>query len=109
MDIRSAKEILRVLADGNNPSTGEPLPEDSLYNNPEIIRDLYTVLENLKNNDKIRQPLPENAGKSWSQQDDERLCMMFDDGISIKELSEHFKRTRGAITSRLVRLGKVER
>ena len=59
--------------------------------------------------DKIKKTdQPENAGKPWTEELDQKLCDMFECGASVKEMSEHFKRSKGSITSRLVRLGKIE-
>ena len=44
MDINRAKEILSILAEGIDPTTGEILPDDSVCNKAEIVRALYTVL-----------------------------------------------------------------
>ena len=52
--------------------------------------------------------LPENSGKPWTSEMDERLCNMFDSGSSAKEMCKYFKRSRGGISARLVRLGKIE-
>lgn len=52
--------------------------------------------------------LPENSGKPWTSELDQQLCDMFDCGASVKEMCEQFKRSRGAIAARLVRLGKIE-
>lgn len=52
--------------------------------------------------------LPENSGKPWTPELDQQLCDMFDCGTSVKEMCELFKRSRGGITARLVRLGKIE-
>ena len=38
MEIKRAAELLRGLADGVDPMTGRPLPDESVYNRPEIIR-----------------------------------------------------------------------
>ena len=38
MEINRAAELLRALADGIDPMTGQPLPDESVYNRPEIIR-----------------------------------------------------------------------
>ena len=38
MDLNGAKGILKSLADGVDPLTGEVLPEDHICNQPEIIR-----------------------------------------------------------------------
>ena len=42
MDIIRAKEIIRGLAEGIDPTMGEVLPKESVYNNPEVIRALFT-------------------------------------------------------------------
>ena len=51
---------------------------------------------------------PENAGKPWSAEDDDTLARMFDSGAAREDICDYFKRTSGAITSRLVRLGKIK-
>ena len=45
MDTVRAREIIRSLADGIDPTTGEVLSEESVYNKPDVIRALYTILE----------------------------------------------------------------
>ena len=108
MDIERAKELLSALADGVDPITGEVLDRDNVCNRPEIIRALHMALYEL---DKAAKKAPkkrhENAGKPWTEEDEDRLCEMFDSGASRRELCEYFKRTEGAIDARLVRLGKI--
>ncbi len=106
MDINKAKEIVSALAEGIDPTTGELLPEDSVYNKGDIVRALYTVLSSLDEK-KAKKNLPENAGKRWTDEDDKKLCEMFDDCVSKKEICDTFKRTSTGIASRLVRLGKI--
>jgi len=48
MEIKRAAELLRGLADGVDPMTGRPLPDESVYNRPEIIRALHCVLRALQ-------------------------------------------------------------
>ena len=48
MEINRAAELLRALADGIDPMTGQPLPDESVYNRPEIIRALHCVLQALQ-------------------------------------------------------------
>ena len=48
MEIKRAAELLRGLADGVDPMTGRPLPDESVYNRPEIIRALHCVLQELQ-------------------------------------------------------------
>ncbi|MDB5266638.1 MAG: ATPase [Parcubacteria group bacterium] len=51
---------------------------------------------------------PSNAGKKWSEEDDERLKEEFKDGKSITALMKMFDRKRGGITARLEKLGLIE-
>lgn len=109
MDIERAKEILTGLAQGIDPLTGELLSKDHVCNQAEIIRAFYCILGELdKSKDKPEKKQPENAGKPWIQEDDAYLCKMFDEGVSRREMCSYFKRSGGAIASRLVRLGKIE-
>lgn len=106
MDINKAKEIISALAEGIDPITGELLPEDSVCNKGDVVRAFYTILENLDK--KRKKNMPENAGKRWSDEDDKKLCEMFNAGVSKKEICNTFKRTTTGIASRLVRLGKIK-
>ena len=106
MDIIRAKEIVSLLAEGVDPTTGEVLPDDHVYNKAEVVRALYTVLNRI-DNIKPKAELPENAGKPWTKEDDLKLKNYFSIGLSRKEICTELKRTSGSITSRLVRLGLI--
>ena len=82
------------------------LPDDHVCNKGDIVRALNCVLQNC--NQKPPRPQPENAGKPWTEEQDRELCGLYDSRTSIRQLSKHFKRTTGAITARLVRLGKIQ-
>jgi len=47
---------------------------------------------------------PENAGKSWSSDEDRQLIREFKLGINLNEICKTHKRTIGGIRTRLVRL-----
>lgn len=47
MDIQKAKELLKMLADGVNPLTGEILPDEDSCNQVEIVRALNTAVTEL--------------------------------------------------------------
>ncbi|NLM83213.1 MAG: hypothetical protein GX189_00675 [Clostridiales bacterium] len=108
MDIAQALEMLKTLADGVNPLTGETLAPTDSCNQPEIICALYCVIREVEKKKVRQKKLPENAGKPWTKEEESILCQMFDAGSSKKELSSYFKRTSGAIAARLVRLGKIQ-
>ena len=113
MNATEALHILRALADGVDPQTGEEFPGDSPYQNPQIVRALFRSIAALeeaeeKETRKRENKLPGNAGKAWDAAEDKTLGAEFEAGISIRELAQKHERTEGAIQSRLVRLGKVQ-
>ena len=108
MDLEHSKTVIEALASGIDPTTGELLPENHVCNNVEVVRALYSLLQAVdKSKSKNDKNKPENAGKPWTEDDDKTLCEMFEKHETIKNMSEYFKRTRGSITSRLVKLGKI--
>lgn len=111
MNTQYAKQILQALADGVNPATGEFLPKTDSCNEPDVIRALHCVLEELDKADKQKNSAPrpgrENAGKPWTEEDEQMLCVMFDRGDTKKEISKFFKRSEGGVSARLVKLGKI--
>jgi len=109
MELDSARQIIDSLAQGIHPVTGEPMPDDSPYNAPPVIRALFAVsraLETVK-------PRPQrasaaNAGKPWTEQDDSLLGTSFDQGASVPQLMKALGRTRASVEARLVKLGRIE-
>ncbi len=51
----------------------------------------------------------ENDHTPWSEQDIQRACEMYRNGISVHIIAKEFKRTRGAVTAQLIRNGLIER
>lgn len=109
MTIERAKVILRFLAEGADPLTGEVLPEDSVCNKAEIVRAFYCILNELETEKSApnRKP-PENAGRLWTKEEDKKLIKMFEEGRSNKEMISVLGRTKASIISRLARLGKID-
>lgn len=109
-----AKTTLERLARGIDPETGEILAEQSPFNNPKVIRALFFAVQELEKLTPAGPPAravrerPENAGRSWSDVEDAKLLKSFDAGVSPKDLAQQHRRTKGAIDSRLVKLGRVE-
>ena len=106
-----AKKIIDALANGIDPETGEILPSQSTFNSPQVIRALFVAVSAL---DKAARradrdtALPKNAGRSWSDEEDKQFLVIFDSGTPVKEIESRHGRTLGAITSRLVRLGRIK-
>lgn len=111
MDVSEALEIIRPLANGIDPQTGEVFPPDSPYHHPQTIRALFTAIITLQAQPKPkkkRDNLPEKSGKPWTEEEQKRLLSAFDSGKKINELAREHKRTRSAIRARLVRAGKIK-
>ncbi len=111
MEKSKAIDILKLLADGMHPMTGEQLDKNHVINQPDVIRALNTAVEALASEEKkIRRQrdLPKRVGKPWSENEDKALIKAFDSGISLNDLVVKHQRTRGAIRTRLVRLGKID-
>lgn len=106
MDIGRAREIIRILADGVDPTTGEVLPKESVYNSPEVIRALFTMLEATAQPEAEAKPDPKrNAGKLWTDIEDDKLCDEFAAKMKIADIAKEHGRTYNAIESRLDYLG----
>jgi hypothetical protein len=112
MEISEAVGIIKAVADGINPFTGEVFSQDSIYQQPQMVRALYQAVGamevQIKREEKKRQ-LPENAGKPWSEDDDSQLVSDYDSGTPVRDIARKHKRTVGSIEARLERLGKIER
>jgi hypothetical protein len=107
-----AKQIIEVLAGGVDPTTGEVLLDDSPLSSPHVIRALFIAAKALEvTAAKPARPAaaaPGNAGKAWTEDEDQRLLAAFDAGTPVAELVRAHERTTGAINSRLIRLGRLQ-
>jgi len=120
MELNKAKETIEILADGINPATGEFLPGEGPYNDPIVIRALFTILDSIKairpprrtleerQNDNVENGKPRNAGLPWTAELRAEAAAKFEQGRSVDELAESFERTPGAITSELVKQGLID-
>ena len=114
MEKETALKIIQQLANGTDPHTGEVFRADSPYQHPDTVRALFTAVRALETQSAPRQRAagaenaPQNAGKPWSNAEDEALAGAFDAGKRIPELAAEHQRSRFAIEARLAKLGKIE-
>jgi len=81
----------------------------------DITRELQTVLFGVTQParsgadrlDALRQELP-RAYQPWTEDDEQRLLESWDAGEPVTRIAEALERTRGAVRSRLIRLGRIE-
>jgi len=114
MEAARAIAILRRLADGVDVDTGEALSPSSQYNRPEAIRALFAGIEALEGKGsaettpKASADKPPSAGGKWTEEEQEHLVESFQSGSDIASLAETHGRTKGAIRSRLRKLGLID-
>lgn len=106
-----ATEILRCMANGIDPITGEILEEDHLCNSPEVIRALYTAIQAMsgaENGDEfrfVRKNGKLNAGRPWTDDDLEALKRMHQDGASMDLICAKLQRRERGVLKQMRRLG----
>jgi hypothetical protein len=117
MELSESRNIIKTLAQGVHPITGEVFAPESPYNDPKVIRALFSILdfakkprksveERRRENLELGRPL--NAGLPWTENGRTRVAEDFRGGKNIEELANALERSRGAIHAELVRQGLVE-
>ena len=116
MNIGEAFVVVNKLARGIDPITNEEYPEKSPYNQPEVIRALFTVLNHLpkvkksteqRQEENLSRGMPRNAGLPWSEEARVALANSYQGGTSIEALTESFERTKLALVAELHRQGLI--
>jgi hypothetical protein len=110
MQLDVALPIVRALADGVNPMTGEAYPDHSPYAEPRALRALYAAVDVLQKEverEKRRERLPANFGKPWSDTEDKALIAEFDAGTPLVAIATKHQRTQSSVRLRLEKLGQI--
>jgi hypothetical protein len=110
MDLAQALAIVRSLANGVDPESGEVFPPESPYQRPQIVRALYeaaSVMEKAERFERRRAAMPTKTGKPWSEDEDRKLLSAFDAGRALQELAAAHERTTGAVRARLLKYGRI--
>jgi len=105
MDKQKALEVIEALANGIDPTTGEVFSDDSPFQNVQVTRALFFALKELKETKAKKGPA--NQGARWTADDDARLKTDFESGIKLKDLATQYGRSKGAIRSRLQKMGLI--
>lgn len=88
---------------GNSDLEVEHVYLDSSYN---IVKTVTT--SSLKNAPEKEEPQESRKGKTWTQEEEERITHYFERGISTADIAERVGRTEVAIKARLAKLGLIE-
>jgi len=115
MELNGSRNIVKTLAQGVHPSTGEVFPPDSPYNDPEVIRALFSVLDFVKQAKKPRMSIeerrrqnldigrPMNSGLPWTDEDRTIVSSGFQDGLTIEKLAAKLGRSSASIVAEVIR------
>lgn len=107
MDLERATEIIRALADGVDPSTGEIATRDTALQEPDTIRALHFALGLLERVDRKQRAVSAKSGSGWSREEDAQLCKEFHQSLDFADIAKIHGRSRTEIYGRLVALGVV--
>lgn len=110
MESREARQILLSLVAGRKPGSEEPLPSDCVVHRADVLRALMlgiNGLDYLSARQKRRAVLPDNIGRQWTVQEEERLRSAFQAKEPLEAVAARHGRTLRAIESRLVRMGLI--
>jgi len=108
MEPDRAIEIVEKLAGGVDPFTGERFPSSSAYQQADTVRALHLSLEGLK---KLKRSTSRKTGpgRLWTENEENELLRQFDDKIDVDQIAKEHDRSKGAIWSRLEKLGRISR
>ncbi len=110
MDQAQALAVVRSLASGVDPESGEVFPPESAYQRPVVVRALYeaaAALERMERFARRKAQLPAKTGEPWSEEEDRKLLAAFDSGGALHELAAAHERTMGAVRARLLKYGRI--
>jgi hypothetical protein len=108
MEMQEAIKIVRALAAGSDPETGEAFGKESVCRKPIVVKALNRALAALVKLEDWDRNKPANAGRAWKREEIVQVCKEVQDGIDFHEIARLHHRTVGSIVARLVKLGKIK-
>lgn len=105
--------VLESLAYGKDPETGSGATAET-FQSARTIRALFTVVAMIRSETGTKRNRDRNgatltsAGTLWSKHEDARLCQEHEQGMTRAQIALQHGRSSGAITTRLVKLGRIE-
>ena len=108
---KRAWEIVQSLIDGVDPRSKQPVSNDSVLNQPDVLRALLTAnmaLATVMVRDARRAQLPDNVGQPRTKDEEEQLVAGFKEAMAVADLATLHGRTMRAIEARLERLGLLK-
>ena len=110
MHTNQALAVIRSLANGVDPETGEVFAHDSAYQKPSVVRALYEAASALEKQERFERRsanAPVKTGEPWTEDEDRKLLSAFDAGRTLSDLASIHERTLGAVRARLFKYGRI--
>jgi hypothetical protein len=104
------RKILKALIAGLNPESSEPLPNECVLHQADVIRALlagFNALDLTATRAQRRAQLPDNVGTAWTTEEESRLVAAFKNSDSPATIALAHGRTLRAIEARLQKLGLI--
>src|SRR4029078_8363994 len=83
MEQAQALAVVRSLANGVDPETGEVFAADSGYQRPRVVRALYeaaAALERMERFERRKAQMPAKTGEPWTEDEDRKPLARFPRG-----------------------------
>lgn len=107
MNLEQVTTTLDALANGVDPATGARIPSET-FHSADVVRALFTAATLLRGQKPEPKRAAAAAGLRWTDEEEARVARAFDEGMPIAGIARDLGRTKGAITSRLVKLGRID-
>ena len=102
-----AVKIMRALATGTTPETGEHFEADPVYGNPKVVNALNRVLSTLVKQEERERFRPTNTGGSWRWEEVAKLFDEVHQGLDFREIAQRHNRSVGSIVAGIIKLGTI--
>jgi len=112
MNLEQALPILKALANGINPVTGEAYPAESPYCEPRALRALFTAVDIVQrevDKNRRKERLPANFGKPWDESEERYLVTAHGAGKPRDEIAKALQRSQSSIRLKLEKMGMISR
>ena len=110
MKVNDALPVIKALANGVDPTSGEAFPAQSPYQRADVVRALFVAAEALERVIKIdarKGDMPAKAGQPWTEEEDRQLLASFDAGRGVGAIAEAHERTQTCVKARLIKYGRL--
>ena len=113
MRIETAKQLLQTLLEGENPETGEVLPEEHVLHNEDIQEALRLALGRMpgpkdRDNPLVTRSGRLNAGRVWTESDVEELRRLLAEGLTLAQIARRTDRRVRGIRRKIERIKAQE-